>query len=51
MTIIIEIDRQFTVGIDWFKTIKGVRLGFIAVHFVFARLGEFVEIYREEINE
>lgn len=37
MFILIEIDSDFTVGLEWYKGIKGVRLGFIAIHLVFAK--------------
>lgn len=47
MIIIIEVDKRFTFGIDWLKKIKGIRLGFIAIHFIFANLDEFVECYKE----
>jgi hypothetical protein len=33
MVVIIEIDKQWTVGVDWFDKVKGVRLGFAAIHF------------------
>lgn len=44
LTIIIEIDKRFTFGIDWYKYCKGVRLGYVAVHLVFTTLDKFVEL-------
>lgn len=38
MTIVIEIDKQWTVGVDNFKYVKGLRLGFIAAHIVFGQV-------------
>jgi len=32
MFILIEIDRDSSWGIDWFKYSKGFRLGFFAIH-------------------
>jgi hypothetical protein len=43
MFIIIEFDRKFSFGIDWYKRVKGVRLGFIAVHVINKR---FEDVYR-----
>lgn len=43
MLIIIEIDKKFTLGIDWYKTVKGIRLGFIAIHFIKSTLDELIE--------
>ena len=42
MTIIVEIDGDWTVGIDWHKYSKGVRMGFIAIHFVFMKHKDFM---------
>ncbi|WP_078598607.1 hypothetical protein [Evansella clarkii] len=32
MFILIEIDNDWTVGIDWRKHCKGIRLGYFAIH-------------------
>jgi hypothetical protein len=50
MTIIIEADKNWTIGIDWFKYIKGVRLGFIAIHVCFKPLEDILnsENYTKE---
>lgn len=45
MTIIIEIDKQWTVGIDWFKYVKGIRFGFVAIHTVNSSLDVLTESY------
>jgi len=37
MTIIIEIDRRFTIGIDILRYVIGIRLGFVAIHIIFRR--------------
>lgn len=42
MFILIEIDRDWTVGVDWYKHSKGIRLGFFAIHIVFVKHDEFV---------
>ncbi|GAK41929.1 hypothetical protein TCA2_4421 [Paenibacillus sp. TCA20] len=42
MFILIELDRDWTVGLDWYKHSKGVRLGYFAIHIVFVKHSEFV---------
>lgn len=39
--ILIEIDKDWTFGIDWGKRCKGIRLGFLAIHFVNVRFMDF----------
>ena len=55
MFILIELDWDWTVGIDWYKHSKGIRLGFIAIHIVFVKHTEFVDRlarhYAKEINQ
>lgn len=35
MFAILEIDRRWAgIGVDWFRKVKGIRLGYIALHFV-----------------
>jgi hypothetical protein len=52
MFIVIEFDRSWTVGIDWFKSSKGIRLGFVAIHIVSDTFEGFVgkisEAYHQE---
>ncbi|MBU1864282.1 MAG: hypothetical protein KKH94_11505 [Candidatus Omnitrophica bacterium] len=37
MTIIIEIDKRYCgIGIDNFENVKGIRLGYLAIHLIFA---------------
>lgn len=43
MFFIIEIDSNWTVGIDIFKNICGIRLGFIAIHIITKTFEEYVE--------
>ena len=38
MTLVIEIDKNWTLGIDNFKYVKGLRLGFIAIHIIFGQV-------------
>lgn len=45
--ILIEIDRDWTWGLDWLKHSKGVRLGFIAVHIANVKHTHFVETLSE----
>lgn len=45
MFIVIEIDKHFTVGVDWLKQCKGIRLGFIAIHFVFVGFDKLVDSF------
>ncbi|MGY3716827.1 hypothetical protein ACWE42_15025 [Sutcliffiella cohnii] len=42
MFILIEIDTDWTVGLDWHKNSKGVRLGFVAIHFCNEKHKDFV---------
>lgn len=54
--ILIEIDRDWTFGIDWYKHSKGFRLGFIAIHLVKAKHTEFIEklseaYHRKKVKE
>lgn len=42
MFIVIEIDSDWTVGIDWSTHSKGLRLGFIAIHFVSIKFRDFI---------
>lgn len=42
MFIVIEIDRAWTVGIDRGRYVKGIRLGFVAVHIGFVPYEEFL---------
>jgi len=51
MLIIIEIDRNWTVGIDWFKNCKGIRLGFLGVHFVSCTLEQYHDLIIEKQEE
>ena len=49
MLIIIEIDRNWTVGIDWFKNCKGIRLGFLGVHFVSCTLEQYHSLVKANV--
>lgn len=51
MFIVIEIDRNWTIGIDWGKKCKGIRLGFIAIHAVNCRFDKFVKVMGKELNK
>ncbi|SET95167.1 hypothetical protein SAMN05421676_11235 [Salinibacillus kushneri] len=48
MFLVIEVDRGYSFGIDWHKEIKGVRLGFIAIHVFNTRFEYFVKTMKEE---
>ena len=49
LTIIIEIDKRFTMGIEWLPPyIFGVRFGFIAIHLVTITLDSM--LYVEEMK-
>lgn len=48
MFIVIEIDSEFSLGIDWFKNSKGIRLGFLAIHFVPINFNKFIFKFRPE---
>lgn len=41
--ILIEIDKDWTWGLDWYKHSKGIRLGFFAIHVCSVKHSEFVE--------
>ena len=43
MFLLIEIDKDFSFGIDWYKYSKGVRLGFIAIHVCTVKFSKFVD--------
>ncbi len=43
MFIVLEMDSHFTWGIDWFQYVKGVRLGFLAIHIVFCPLKDYLD--------
>lgn len=43
MFLLIEVDKDFSLGIDWGKYIKGFRLGFIAIHVVNVKFTEYLE--------
>ncbi|WP_156456408.1 hypothetical protein [Abyssisolibacter fermentans] len=43
MFIVIEIDNEFTLGIDQSKGMKGIRLGFIAIHIVNLKFETFIK--------
>ena len=51
MVIIIEMDKQWTVGIDNFKYLKGVRLGFIAIHIMFRTFDQLTEAIKKDTAE
>jgi len=40
---VIEVDSKFSLGVDWMNSVKGVRLGFIAIHLVKATFANFVK--------
>ncbi|WP_407270022.1 hypothetical protein [Radiobacillus sp. PE A8.2] len=42
--ILIEIDKDWTWGIDWGKKSKGVRLGIVAIHICNNKFTHFLEI-------
>lgn len=44
VSILIEIDSNLTFGIDWFKHIKGIRLGFFAIHLIMAKHSDVFEV-------
>jgi hypothetical protein len=44
MFLLIEIDKQFSLGIDWYKYSKGFRLGFIAIHICTASFSRFIDV-------
>lgn len=52
MFILIEIDRDWTVGVDWHKRSWGFRLGFIAIHLCIDKhkdfVGKIADYYAEE---
>ncbi|WEK53274.1 MAG: hypothetical protein P0Y55_11815 [Candidatus Cohnella colombiensis] len=51
MFILIEIDRDWTVGIDWKKNVKGFRLGFIAVHLFIIKHKDFMGAVSENYHQ
>lgn len=51
MFIVIEIDSEFSLGIDWLKNSKGIRLGFLAIHFVPINFNKFIFKFRPEWKE
>lgn len=48
MFILIEIDGDWTVGVDWLEHIKGFRVGFIAIHIVFVKHKDFMEMVKRD---
>jgi hypothetical protein len=50
MFIVLEIDKHFTLGIDIYKNIIGVRLGFIALHIVFFTFTKWLDATTEIIT-
>lgn len=51
MFILIEIDRDWTVGIDWLKNCKGVRFGFIAIHIFNLKHKDFIGMVSESYHQ
>ena len=49
--ILIEIDKDWTWGIDWHKDSKGIRLGFIAIHFCKNKFTHFLEKMSEHYHQ
>jgi hypothetical protein len=43
MFLLIEIDKSFTVGVDWLKYSKGIRLGFIGIHICTVNFSRFID--------
>jgi hypothetical protein len=50
MFIVLEIDKHFTLGVDLYKNIIGVRLGFIALHIVLFTFTKWMDATTEVIN-
>ncbi len=50
MFLLVEIDKEFSIGIDWFKYSKGFRLGFIGIHVCTVKFSKFIDICVEEKN-
>lgn len=46
--IVVEIDENFTIGIDNYKKVKGLRLGYLAIHLVFSNIEEFANSLRNK---
>lgn len=44
MFLLIEIDKNFTLGIDWYRYSKGIRLGFIGIHICKVNFSKFIDI-------
>ncbi|MCY9760911.1 hypothetical protein M5X06_18685 [Paenibacillus alvei] len=55
MFILIEIDKDWTWGVDWNKKSKGLRLGFIAIHVCTVKHSYFVNTiarrYAKNMNQ
>lgn len=51
MFVLLEIDKDFSWGIDWLKYSKGVRLGFIGIHVCTVRFSKFIEVCVEGAKE
>lgn len=51
MFLLIELDWDFSIGIDWFKYSKGFRLGFIAIHICTTKFSKFIEACIEVSKE
>lgn len=43
MFLLIEIDKDFSVGIDWYEYSKGIRLGFIGIHVCTVKFSKFID--------
>jgi hypothetical protein len=51
MFVVIEIDSSFSLGIDWGKETKGIRLGYLSIQFVPISFNQFIFKFRPEWKE
>lgn len=48
MFFLFEIDRKYAgFGIDWYEHVKGIRLGYIAIHLIQIPFQEFMQMTKE----
>jgi hypothetical protein len=51
MFILIEIDKDWTWGIDWGEYTKGLRLGFVAVHICKHKFTDFIKVLSKHYHQ
>lgn len=51
MFIVIEIDSEFSIGIDKSKNMIGIRLGFVGIHFVWMKFESFIMKFVKAYND